>query len=362
MFQSNTKPKLVLFCGLPGSGKTTLAKKLEKELPAVRLCPDEWMAGLGINLFDEAIRNRLEIQLWEFAQSLLTAGHNVILENGLWSRKERMDKLQDAAKLEVDVELHYLNVPFEELMRRLKIRNNSGDPNTVPLSREHMEGYAKVFQAPDATELTQFTQSFVYDAKGQREQSTNSTEQKIVHAINSLTKPENRPLIIAVSGFGGSGKSTLATKLKERLGETEVIAADDFIISRCKERTADWSSYDRPRLQQQVLEPAVRGEPISYQVYDWKNDRLGEWRTVPRARYLIVEGLSILHPDLRKYYDLTIWVDCPLEVATQRGIERDRAWGNDHDNLWRNIWMPNERDFMAKYRPDLAADITLNTN
>jgi predicted kinase len=34
-------PRLLLMCGLPGSGKTTLATQLAAGLPAVRLCPDE---------------------------------------------------------------------------------------------------------------------------------------------------------------------------------------------------------------------------------------------------------------------------------------------------------------------------------
>jgi predicted kinase len=52
-------PRLILMCGLPGSGKTTLAVKLAAQAPAVRLCPDEWLRSLGIDLFDEAMRDRL---------------------------------------------------------------------------------------------------------------------------------------------------------------------------------------------------------------------------------------------------------------------------------------------------------------
>ncbi len=54
------EPRLVLICGLPGSGKTTLASRLAAEMPAVRLSPDEWLADLAIDLWDEESRDRLE--------------------------------------------------------------------------------------------------------------------------------------------------------------------------------------------------------------------------------------------------------------------------------------------------------------
>jgi predicted kinase len=49
-------PQLILVCRGPGSGKTRPAKQLADEVPAVRLCPDEWMAQLGIKYFSEDIR------------------------------------------------------------------------------------------------------------------------------------------------------------------------------------------------------------------------------------------------------------------------------------------------------------------
>ncbi|MFC4463854.1 AAA family ATPase [Streptomyces xiangluensis] len=66
-----------MLCGLPGSGKTTLAKPLTREIPAVRLCPDAWMSDLGIDLLDERTRDRLERRFWGHAQELplMASGH-----------------------------------------------------------------------------------------------------------------------------------------------------------------------------------------------------------------------------------------------------------------------------------------------
>jgi len=75
------RARLILICGLPGSGKTTLARQLAQEVRAVRLSPDEWKHALGIDYYDEEARVRLENRLWRLAQELLTLGQNVIMEN-----------------------------------------------------------------------------------------------------------------------------------------------------------------------------------------------------------------------------------------------------------------------------------------
>ncbi|MFD3484785.1 AAA family ATPase [Streptomyces sp. NPDC058665] len=149
-------PTLILLCGLPGSGKTTSAKRLAEIVPAVRLCPDEWMTDLGLDLYDEPARDRLEKRLWSHAQELLGLGRSVILEYGFWGRRERDEKRLAARELGVPVELHYLTASLDELSERIKSRTAEGTWGAVPVTRDMLEQYAEQFEAPTDDELALF--------------------------------------------------------------------------------------------------------------------------------------------------------------------------------------------------------------
>jgi len=159
---NDQRPVLITFCGLPGAGKTTTAKRLEQETGAIRLNTDDWMAALGIDFFDEQSHMRLQARLYELGKTLLRQGQSIIVEDGHWSREERDKQRQDAQELGAILEMHYFDLSFNELWRRLEGRNKAAAYGTVPMTKDLLQGYWTKFQKPDEAELALFDRCIVH--------------------------------------------------------------------------------------------------------------------------------------------------------------------------------------------------------
>jgi hypothetical protein len=92
-------------------------------MPAMRMCPDDWMTSSGIDRWNDGVRGRIEQFQLDLALGLLCAGGNVIIEWGVWSRAER-DALRRAAhSIGAAVEPRYVGAPIDELWRRIVERD-----------------------------------------------------------------------------------------------------------------------------------------------------------------------------------------------------------------------------------------------
>jgi len=159
----NFRPTLILFCGLPGSGKTTLAKHLEIQGKGVRICTDDWQDSLEMNLNDDNFHEKLQKRLYDHALELLRHGQSVILEDGLWMKIERDEKLADAKKCGAKTELHFFDLTIDEIWNRLSNRNENLSHGAVHIKKEELQKCWDLFQKPTPQELAKFDKVFVYN-------------------------------------------------------------------------------------------------------------------------------------------------------------------------------------------------------
>ena len=124
--------KVVLICGKMGSGKTTYANRLSKELNAVIIAHDEIMLGLfGGELYERDREQFYKHHSWvdgytkRIAGEAAKAGATVIFANGFWSHSERNELRKSYANMGAICELHYIDTPEEQRYKNIQKRNES---------------------------------------------------------------------------------------------------------------------------------------------------------------------------------------------------------------------------------------------
>jgi predicted kinase len=147
------QPTLFLTVGLPATGKTTAARRLEVDHHALRLTKDEWMKALYGDRNPPSASDVIEGRLVEVGLRALELGINVVIDFGLWGRDERSALRQAAFDRGAKVEMHYFEESSAEQRKRLDQRQADEPHTTWPISDEELVGWADVMQIPTAGEV-----------------------------------------------------------------------------------------------------------------------------------------------------------------------------------------------------------------
>ena len=107
----------------------------------------------------DRLREHIESIQWDVAKRALVLGINVIMENGFWSREERIRFRTETETLGAEAELHYLQVDLDELCRRLAKRNSNLPPGTFTVNEKDLEQWAASFEPPSEDEMPFLTHS-----------------------------------------------------------------------------------------------------------------------------------------------------------------------------------------------------------
>lgn len=147
------QPTLFLTVGLPGTGKTTAARRIEVEQGALRLTKDEWMKALYGDDNPPSASDVIEGRLIQIGMRALELGTHVILDFGLWSRDERSALRQAAADIGAAVVIRYFELTPVEQRKRLDQRLADAPHETWHMSEQELAEWASKIDIPSSAEL-----------------------------------------------------------------------------------------------------------------------------------------------------------------------------------------------------------------
>ena len=180
--------------------------------------------------------------------------------------------------------------------------------------------------------------------------------------ILAVAKTYEAPVFIAIDGRCAGGKTTLASILEAR--GAQVIHMDDFfprVEQRTKERFAEpGGNLDRERIAEEVLIPLKEGREGIVRPFDCSVMELSDRKIVIKPEGIILaEGSYSLHPELRKFYDFSIFMDVLPEDQLERIRERN---GEKKLEMFKSRWIPFEEKYFAAYKVKEYADLYINTS
>jgi uridine kinase len=128
--------------------------------------------------------------------------------------------------------------------------------------------------------------------------------------------------LITIDGPSGSGKTSLASLI-----ESSLINAGEKVYTIHMDDLYDgWENALGNSLRDRILaviNQADESSHITVPHYNWERATFDEPRSIPTPETLILEGVGSGQSAVREFADISLWLDCPSEIALSRAIARD---------------------------------------
>lgn len=210
-----------------------------------------------------------------------------------------------------------------------------------------------------------------------------NSSQVLAFLVDALVRlPTRRPLRVGIDGRSAAGKTTFADALADRLealGRVCLRASlDDFHPPgyEQRERTRGFTpaeylqeGYDYAKIRELLLDPLGPKGNRRCRLDYWNSHAdqpfPEDWLDVQEDAILVVDGMFLHTPPLRKHWDFTIWLDVDWQIMLLRRAQRDGTRGGSADlvreayktgSLQRHLW------YEQSVRPHEQVDVVIDNS
>lgn len=179
----------------------------------------------------------------------------------------------------------------------------------------------------------------------------------LLSRIDSMLKRGR--VTLAIEGGSGSGKTTLS-ELLSQVYDCTVFHMDDFFLrpeQRTPERFAEpGGNVDRERFLTEVLLPLHKNETVMYRRFDCGTFTILPPEIKGPSKLNIIEGAYSMHPELEKYYNLSVFLDITPELQKARITKRNTP---ELAARFFTEWIPMEQRYFEHMKVKENCDIVI---
>ena len=190
--------------------------------------------------------------------------------------------------------------------------------------------------------------------------------------------PENRSVLVGISGIDGCGKGYVAAQIEARLAQYAVTSA---LINVDGWLNLPDKRFDRDVPAECFYESAIRfdeffselviplrNQKSVYLIADFVEETAHEYRkhvyNIKNVDVILVEGIFLFKQAYRSLFDLAVWVDCTFSTALARALQRAQEGLSLAETIaaYETIYFPAQKIHFDQDNPRGSADLILDND